>query len=271
MLKVILIVSSLIHLFSIFLNVLGVYLLTAIKPLSIGKFLLTNLAVSEIILSGVQIAVNSIRAFVRIEENTDADKVRATIWLVYYSSVFFLTIDRLIAINFPLRYRVLITKKRLKLAILVVWTLATALGASFFIYGNLFISFWNMTWMVLDVAFIILAVTTYGFIFFKILRRRRFENNDQDGRRQHFIMSREKKFVKIAGLIIGTFLFLFLIPDTIKYGYPSLEALLLTYPIGILLDPVIYIFLQEDLRSLLKRSVFQTDNGANHAQQDTAL
>ncbi len=60
------------------------------------------------------------------------------------------------------------------------------------------------------------------------------------------------------------------------YDGPDLFAILnIAWPIGLALDPIIYIFLQKDLTSLLKRRVFRMNNDADHinndAQQDPAL
>ncbi len=132
MIKVILHVSNVLYLIAALLNGLGIYLLTVVRPLSNGKFLLANLAVTEIIVSVTNVAGSLVRAFSASFSNVSRNCL-AIAWLGYYSSVFFLTIDRLVAIQFPLRYRVVITKKRVKLAILLAWILVIALGTSFFI------------------------------------------------------------------------------------------------------------------------------------------
>ncbi len=285
MMREILIISSSLYLISILLNGLGIHLLTVVRPLTNSKFLLTNLAITGLLLSGIQIAFILYEAFSGLYSPILLGLL-GTIWLARHSSVFFLTIDRLIAIQFPLRYRVLITKKRLKIAILAAWILAIALGTvmgiSHFHEMKWLYSFWNYMWIFIDVVFIFSAVTTYGLIFNKILRRRRFQNNEQDGRRRQFIMSREKKFIKIAGLIIGSFMVLVLIPDMIydlaPYSQVFKAFIHISWPTGVIMDPVIYIFLQDDLRSLLKRRVLQMNcnadhipNDADHTQQDTAL
>ncbi len=262
MLKVITYIAIVLYSVAILLNGLGIYLLTSCRPLSNSKFLLTNLAVTEIVLSGIYIVFSFIRGISSV--------LSVTVWLAYYSAIFFLTIDRLIATRFPLKYRVLITKKRLKLAIGTALILEMIIGVSSVLWP-MFLTLYM--WIVLDVTFIVLCVLTYGYIFTKIFLRRRFDNNGQErneGRRQRLMTNRERKFVKIAGLIIFSFVLLILMPDIILHQYASnwVEILL---PIGIVADPVIYIFLQDDLRSLLKRRVFRRNDGIAPAQQEIAL
>ena len=263
MTEVITYIAIVLYSVAILLNGLGIYLLTSCRPLSNSKFLLTNLAVTEIVPSGIYIVFScGIRGISSV--------FGVTVGLAYYSAIFFLTIDRLIATRFPLKYRVLITKKRLKLAIGTALILEMIIGVSSVLWP-MFLTL-NM-WIVLDVTFIVLCVLTYGYIFTKIFLRRRFDNNGQErneGRRQRLMMNRERKFVKIAGLIIFSFVLLILMPDIILHQYASNWVGIL-FPIGIVADPVIYIFVQDDLRSLLKRRVFRRNDGIAPAQQEIAL
>ncbi len=275
--EVILHVGSLLYLISILLNSLGVYLLTAARPLTNSKFLLTNLAGTEILLSATQIAFNFVHVFSGEDAIVTVTKVLGAIWQGYYFSVIFLTIDRLIAIRFPFKYRILVTKKRLKWTILASWLLAIALGASLFLDDKWFNSFWGYVWISLDVVFIVLCITTYGYIFTKILQRRRLGNDNQganNGVRERFAMNRERKFVKIVACILISFLLLFLIPDIIMHLYDSKELIYflhVVWPIGIVIDPIIYIFLQDDLRLLLKRKIFHMNNEQSPSLQETSL
>ncbi len=263
----ILYISIVLFIVSLLLNCLGVHLLTAIKPVSNSKVILCNLAVTEILLCVTEIAFNLEPA------NLFVRALLGVVWLAYYSSILFLTIDRLIAIRLPLKYRVVITKKRLKLAIGTAWTLAMMFGTSFYFVSGWSFLFWKYASIVLDVTFIALCVLTYGYIFVKIFLRRRFDDNGQetnDGRRQRLIINRERKFVKIAGLIVFSFVLLALVPDIILYQYGS-NWVGIFLPVGIITDPVIYIFLQDDLRSLLKRRVLRRSGDKAPTRQETTL
>ncbi len=274
MMKVIIHIKSGLYFVSVLLNCLGLYLLTAFKPMSNSKFLLANLAGTDIVVSVVQITYNFIYAFSGKDVFLIFERVLGTIWLSYYFSVFFLTIDRLIAVRFPWKYRAVVTKKRLKFSILVAWLLLVILGTSLFLSNEWFEYFLKYTWLVLDVTFLTTCAITYGIIFTKILQRRRFGNNNDEEtsneRRQRLVINREKKFVKIVALIMISFLMLILIPDLIMHQWDSekLQAFSnIAWPMALIMDPVVYIFLQDDLRSLLKRRVFNIDNGLGPTQQ----
>ncbi len=255
-------VCSLIFLVAVSLSTLGIYLLQATKPLNNSKIILINLASSEIANSAVEIIISHIMPFTSNKAKLLAmRKLNATSWIIYYFAMYLLTADRLVATLNPFKYRIFVTQKRLTRFILATWTLAVIIGTSFFLSTRWFEVFDKHLWIAYDVFFVILCSITYGLIFFKI-RSRRWFNND-------------KKFFKITSLIILSFIIFILIPDImfLLYSYRNkivLEIVSTMWLIGMMVDPVIYIFLQPDLRSLLKSKCCRTKI-EEASVQDTAL
>ncbi len=255
--------GSLVGLAVIVLSSLGIYLLCATKPLNNNKILLINLALSGIVSSAVQIVSSYLNHYL-----TDAgkilivQKISATSANAYYFAIYLLTADRLIATLNPLKYRIFVTKKRLKRVIIASWSLILILEISFFLSTEWFKLFDKHMWVTYDIIFAILCFTTYGLIFLKI-RSRRWFNND-------------KKFFKITSLIVLSFIIFILVPNILfhlyAYKYKALlEFLVIMWLTGMMVDPIIYIFLQPDLRSLLKDKFCRRNIEEPSLQQETAL
>ncbi len=264
-------VSSFIYLISMLLNITGIHLLTIEAPFNNSKILLTNLAASEILLPLLQIINNFERAFSRQDSYSMIKKLAAISWVFYYFAMYFLTIDRYIRVVFPLKYRVMMTTK-----LNATWVFAFFLGMPFSINDTLFALFWAYLWTVGNIIFILLCVLTYGMAFIKLRARQRLQNNQQDVntiRRQRLVINGNRKFMKVVSLIICSFLSLKLIPDIIVHIYPQgnqlfWESLIVIWATHILTDPLIYIFLQDDLRLLFKRKFFRINMQEQTMQQE---
>ncbi len=262
---------------SIILNTLGVYLLCATRPLSNSKILLLNLAASDLVTTIIGIA-NNFRHVLGLEALIELEKILASFSIVYYFSIYFLTVDRLIATLFPLKYIIILTKRHLVRAIVTKWLTISLFGISFFLRESWFTFIWQYIWVILDLIFIVLCLVTYGLILTKLLARRRLqhENRDREARRrQRRIINRNQKFFKIVALIVVSFIFLNLVPDVILFFQDSDDQVVLgilgmIWSLGVVMDPLIYVFLQDDLRLVLKRRILAVW-GLFSNEQDTAL
>ncbi len=271
--------SSLAYFISILLNCLGVYLLASTKPITNNNTILISLATSEITVAVIKTIYNFMRGFSGEHQILLMNKFMALVWLLYYFAMCVLPIDRLIGIMFPLKYRVMVTRRRLLWAILAEWFVTLLLSISFFFSDSWFNFFWTQMWVPLDVTCVCLCMVAYGLIFNRILARKRMGNSQQAinvTRRQRFLANRNRKFIKIVAFIILSFIFLILIPDIIFQLYPAgnqvvFESVNIIWPIGLVVDPVIYVFLQDDLRLLLKRKLFKVRVEENAAHQETAF
>ncbi len=275
----------LLSIFTIALNTLGIYLLCLRTSTTNSKFLLINLASSEILLSMAQTAFYSISILTGLERYLVFYKVLFIGVLYYYSAMFLLTADRLAAILHPLKYRVSVTTRRLTRVVLAMWLFDMFVVASLFISDEWFFIFERYIWFTMDVSYFILCCVTYGVIFYKMRSRRRFEISQPEVQRQQLPINRNRKFFKVVAMIIVSFIFLIMIPDLIffhsKLSGLSLNTLFhdivyIVWLTGFIADPVIFIFLQDDLRSLLRSKLCRfnravADVPIQPAHQDTAL
>ncbi len=201
---------------------------------------------------------NFIRTFAGLEKNSII--WNTTVLIFNRFSMYFLTIDRFIAIAFPLKHRVLMTRKHVVRIILARGILAVIIGVSMMLSTTWFNVFRGFIWSPTGIVYLILCLVTYGLIFYKMRPRRQFENGLQQAniasRRQQAI-NRNKKFFKVVALIMLNFIFLVLTPDLVLHLYPAhtqvvYESLYLVWPTSLLLDPVIHIFLQGELITIVK-------------------
>ncbi len=274
-------ISSLVALSSISLNLLGLYLLVATKPLTNSKILLINLTVSEIIVSVTGLIHNFAYLFLDSVVFSVVVDVNAAMWTFYYFAMFLLTIDRFIAVKYLLRYRLVLTKKLLIRLILAAWILALILAITICFSNKIFMaSFREYMWIVFDCIGVTLSIFVYGFIYFKSSARK-FENNPQEinaNRRRRLMFKRNRKLIKMVALIILSWIFFLLVPSiTFMCFHLGSETVYMGFTIvwfmGLVVDPLIYIFLQDDLRLLLKRRVCKACNLSESEEQDqeTAL
>ena len=269
-------ISCLLYLISMILNSLGIYLLSATRPLNSSKILLINLSDSEIFVAMMGVVFNILRAVLPIETMLKIGIIFATSYIAYYFAMFMLTVDRLIGVVLPLKHRVIVTEQRLTLAIVTSWFIALLLQTCFSILSETFhldSVLLKYIWIALDAVFIILCAITYGLIFIKVLKKKRLENNQQDGRGN-------SRLFKITALIILSFLLLMLVPDIVLYFHSmtnktAIECLNIVWSLGFVADPIIYIFLQDHLRLLLKTKLCtckkEVTQESDNNQQNTAL
>ncbi len=272
------ILSSFLYFVSICFNASGVYLITT-KRLSNSRTLLVNLAAVEIVLSATKLLFNFLRLFPVAGGFSIVLKFATTSWMLYYFAMYYLTIDRLIGVVYPLKYKLMITKRRLNWAILSKWLLVLFTRISFSLsnewYHYIFKKFTPITF---DVIFLILCAVTYGSILVKILASRRLRESQRDdtARRPRFDINRNRKFFKSVALIIVSSILLIFIPDVFFHIYPLrnlivFEGLNVVWAFALILDPIIYIFWQDDLKLLLKRKIGIIKRETAPVYEDTAL
>ncbi len=194
-------------------NSLGIYLLSASKNLTNGKILLINLALPEIINSIGQIIINCLRILSLKKKGLIVWKIGSIGLLTYYLAMFQLTIERLIAIRFPLRHRVWLTRKRLIRIVVGVWVLSFIAGASVFLNQPFFDFIETYFWVSLNGLYLLLCVIAYRLIYCKL--RRRFDIGLQQhniANRERLAIRRDMKFIKVVALIIISFVMFVLIP-----------------------------------------------------------
>ena len=261
------VLSLLILALSMFFNSVGIYLLKTTKNFGQSQILIIlNLSITELFiavgfiiqdaftLKGNDYTIYFNKTFAHIIWGT-----RSGIYTIWYLVMFFLTFDRFLSCNFPIKHRKFATRQSIKLALIAVWMLgltnAIILCVDFHLFYNIYTKF---VWLTLDAILLLIVIITYSTIFMRRIRgRRNIANSNSDAPRSRKSLSHQQ-IVKVTGLIVASFVLFEVVPTTaylLLFKVTSngselaLSIILLSYYLVILTDPMIYIFLQDRLRN----------------------
>ena len=243
---------------ALLLNGLGIFLLTKLRArISNQNVILLNISLIKLIGSITEVALCVLEITGEGEEQRSYQVlhiINVGAFGVNHLTIVVLTLDRLLGTVIPLRHNVLITKDKLRIAILASWIIGTAVIVPFFIcdYAILYSIYYKIIYPTLDGIVLVIAVTAYSSILGLLLRRERGVTPRSARRNQLF-----GRFFYVSSLIIASFILFVAVPDVVYAVLviiqgnkdPMIEhAILLVWSIYLLSDPLIYIFLQKPIR-----------------------
>ena len=148
-----------------------------------------------------------------------------------------IVIDRLLCVLLQLKYRYYITPTRIKMMLYVSWSLGIAYMITLCLLDVEDIdSFSAYEIFIADCVFIVLALITYGSIFWSLKHAPKSKHTQQ----------KNKQLVPM--MIILTFVLFYCIPDMIHMVHNNHTvgyAIMFIWNIGWTFDPLTYIFLDE--------------------------
>ena len=252
---------------TIFINSFGIYFLRKTRATYTNqKLILIHLSICEILLASSRIIYRVIGYYKIPIENKLSQIALGILYIqlsTYYLFVISLTVDRFIACKYPLRYVIILSRKKMKLILVASWILGIVINLpQLFFTSSITILVFNYAILpVLDFTFIVTAVFGYSYIFQKV-HKRMPGNFPKQSRRVSEPRYRSYKFYKMAAIINLRFFLLMIIPDIIfaiyftgNFGSNNIMRVILivcwyTNPI---FDPVTYIFMQNEVRSDIRR------------------
>ena len=221
------------------------------------KMLLITLSVAELTYAVVNIGklLCSLYNSINLNDAFFTLNFVAGFWM-YWVIMTLITIDRFLEIYLNIKYNILCSPKKTKTVLIIAIVISVLLLVpAFHVKKETLISFGILfCYPMLESFFIILALVTYLHIFKQVQRHRKstlkvqkqLRRNNRVITRMHF-GNRFKVFV--PSLIIITFIFFMCIPNTISlfilkgFVKPELQGVVfILIPIGLVADPVIYIF-----------------------------
>ena len=244
------------------LNSVGIYLLSKDKHSQtnqnlILKFLSTQeLALSCILLINWSFVCHGSAVAAAVEE----------ILLPFIHCCFFnitlimviMTLDRLVATKYPIRYSSMLSRKKIKVILSVVTALCMLFGVlSLFDEIREFLHTYDTYIFHIPPSFAALfIVVAYVNIFVTLWRRRNLF--DRSGGVDISRFTENKRFLKMAAVITSTF---YTVPDIASLFCKdcftdSIQFFRLLWNLGPVFDPITFIFMQERLRKRL-RSMMQ--------------
>eukprot|EP00112_Aurelia_sp_Birch-Aquarium-sp1_P000004 Seg1.5 transcript_id=Seg1.5/GoldUCD/mRNA.D3Y31 product="Proteinase-activated receptor 4" protein_id=Seg1.5/GoldUCD/D3Y31 len=249
------------------LNILGIYLLAKLRAsVSNQNVILINISLIKVIVA----VTETILCALEIQGKGEGDRtyqvfdiINASLYGVNDLTVVVLTLDRLLATISPLQYNVRMTRRKLVWAILVSWIIGSAgiIPFFFFNYDLLYTIYYKIVFLTMDGAVLLIALATYGSILRMFLRRANTFNKGITSRNSTN-NQRFGRFFYVSSLIIVSFILFVAIPDAVYVTLviiqqnedPMIErAVGLVWSIYLVSDPLIYIFLQKQIRMRLRR------------------
>ena len=291
--------------FAVLVNFLGLYLLRKDSSRQTNQNLILKfLSTLQLCHSCILIARWSLICHGLISSHIVVQILVCIIYCIYLNVTMVMvtmTFDRLIATKYPLKYAFILTKKKVQIILFSsAFALITIFGISVsiltyapFIY--ILDKFVNPIVSVVATIFLVLA---YIYIFVQISRRRTLGNSMQIARISRTtensvhnfrikratenpmqniqIRAENQKYLKMASIIALTYFTCYVVPDVSlmvcrKFVMENADIYRILWYLGLVFDPITYIFMQERLRKKLVDMVVccrkQGDSRASRRQQ----
>ena len=252
---------------ALFFNSLGIFLLKSFPGIEIAqKVIIINLSLSEILIAVAWIAY----LVAKMNGMTIDDRVLQVIWALragvycfWFANMYILSLDRLMSCIFALKHRAQTSKKRMQRLMISLWIIFSVKSILLLIFNTklLYQIYNTFVWITLDILTIFIYGLTYISIFLYTLKREK-----QRRARVQSLENRDKMrrvnthFMKVVGFIFISFLVFEVVPSITEFSFfangtnipESLEGtVFLSYQLALLVDPLIYIFMQSRIRTFL--------------------
>lgn len=215
---------------SLVMHLFGVYLMTHMynKGRKTGqKLYLISFSLFEVAKALVEIGLLSIAmlssqrpssTIVRLQHHL-AIISETMMTFVYYALMFYITIERFIAVTLGMRYCIYGALNRSKITLIITWITGSAIGFTFcLLYESTsfyYVPYNHYVYLFMDIAFTTIAVITYGTLFSQHTKSINFRVNPNGSRRRSTIVeiyNGSKFYIPI--LLMSSFLFFMVIPDS---------------------------------------------------------
>ena len=247
-------VSLLVVVIALFLNVTGAILLWKFERGSTNqRTILLNLSICQAIISSFVAAVFCLRIVGLSYEDEYVqilDSVALLCFIEYYFIMMIMTIDRFIGSKYPLRCSDIFSKRKLKMLLLLTWSLCVTMGILSSIFYKVVTSvFENIVFPVLGVMTLCCIATVYGYIMY-VVSARKLATSTTARRRN----TESRQLIKMTAIIASTFITFTVIPDfvlafTRQDISKELEGIIFFwFYSGLAADPITYLLIRKRLR-----------------------
>ena len=238
---------------ALFLNVTGAILLWKIERGNTNqKTILLNLSICHATNSFVLVAVFSLSVSGLTTENRCVQIVDSVAFLCFIQNYFIMmimSIDRFIGTKYPLRSIDIFSERRLKICLVLTWSLCVIIGilSSIFydVVGSIFES---IAFPVLDILSLCCIGITYGYIMYAVSTRKLATS--ATARRN----TESRQLMRMTAIIATTFILLIVLPDLV-IAFAAMDMsmemhgiLCCCFYVGLIADPITYLLIRQRLR-----------------------
>ena len=252
-------ISAVISLFAIILNIIGIYILVKSKrPYSNQIKIMLNISLLDILIATFSIGKTILELLEMQQSNLYLSfwRITTVLFFIWYMTFYLLMFDRFLSCCFPFWYRTYASVRYIKIILFVYW--ASLLLLIPILYqidiGKIKHDISTFAWLVFDVIFICGFIVLYSMIFG--LKRRSNKRS-----RRNAANPDNKRFLGVISAMLVAFLVLEASPTVLMSILNILEKheasselmsyFAITWRLNLLADPLIYIFLQPNMRRKL--------------------
>ncbi|XP_032228206.2 trace amine-associated receptor 9 [Nematostella vectensis] len=176
-----------------------------------SAILITNLVISDFLTGLVYCNIAGTSTYLRITANNcgldvPGDTLMALFLFVNNFTITAMSIDRLIAVTWPLSYRTIVTNHRVLVLIACVWPMAALMASPIFINRSVKDSFEKFVYPHTHISIPLLFLTiTYIYVFQKLKRQREHLQRNDERSEQSFL--RKKKRIERDRRLAWTLIF----------------------------------------------------------------
>ena len=171
-----------------------------------------------------------------------------------------MTVDRIIATKYPIRYATMMTRKKVKVILFSTTLLCSILGVLLSVLeaSKFNVIYYANILRIIHVISALFIIISYIYIFLLLLRRTEFSNLSQNSRIRR--SGENRRFLKMAAVITFTYFVCYSLPyiiilSNVDFYKKNLDALRIPINLGLVADPFTYIFMQKRLRASLKKLI----------------
>ena len=273
------IILIILRVFDIILHSVGIYYVLSCKRrrnCTVQHIYIINLSVTEICFSLFWILVipisnlftisNNISAIIEDVQHYIMICIYTSVAFVFYATMVFITLDRLLAVKFPLRYRIYCSAKFAKYLIFATWVIGLILCLTIIVVNvvtgyDFNSSFHTYLYTPINFIILILATLTYTFIFLQYKRSLGVNIRSPQGNGTFVVFYKSRFYLPV--LLILTFLLFITIPHLTyvfaisipnKKSGKLLSACVISYSLSNIIDGCLYIFLQPNIANQLRKT-----------------
>ena len=232
----------------------------------VSDILVMHLCGCELVTMIFKYCINCLYYWNKIDKRSDTwyMPLYTALYVSVYQSVLLIVVDRVLAVYLVLKYKAVVTRKKVAIVYSVIWLVSTATGVTRYFIP--YFIFHSRVWLSLDSITTIIIASSYFYIAISVYRRRRALRRDTSH------ATAPQLNYQIPLFIICSFILTNPIPNFILMLHPKLYGIWfqVIWSLNWISDPLVYVIFtklqhQKDLKN--KQELYKNSNSAQTYQR----